>query len=382
MFPNIPATRCRGLGIEAGWRLLTASVLFSLSLQGTACAASLPITLPSQGGDRVKHGAAIARLRSGQLLSCWYAGASERARDTRIECARSRDGGAVWEPAGVPVRPGEVGGNRKSVNKSLGNVVLYEASPGHLQIIYGVVPERRVLGLNICTNWACARIDEKVSQDDGLTWSASRRLVDRRGALPRSRPFIAGRIVYLPYYIEGRQRGVLLAGLSGTVFSRDTASPTPDIGPHVIQPALAGAPDGEVRAYFRDPRSKAIRTAVFVTSAGAWGRLEAANLPNPNSAVEVVETTDRVVLIYNPSTSDRRLLALADSEDGRRFEHGCVLVQGEGEVAYPSSIGTSDGGFAIAYSALDKHEIHFRRFTGAQVSACLAQAPAPGRAPP
>ena len=53
------------------------------------------------------HGAAIAELRSGALLACWYSGDHEEDRSVRILCSRGDTDGASWSAPWTAVAPGD-----------------------------------------------------------------------------------------------------------------------------------------------------------------------------------------------------------------------------------------------------------------------------------
>jgi predicted neuraminidase len=86
--------------------------------------------------------------------------------------------------------------------------------------------------------------------------------------------------------------------------------------------------------------------------------MEATNLPNPNSGIEVVTLQDgRHLLIYNHLGSGetgwgrRGLLNLAISSDGIEWRKVAVLEQEEkAEFSYPAIIQTHDGLVHMTYT--------------------------------
>ena len=70
------------------------------------------------------------------------------------------------------------------------------------------------------------------------------------------------------------------------------------------------------------------------------------------------------MLIYNPSNTNRDVLALARSSDGVHFQAGCnlSLPGAEPGAAYPSVIRGRDGAWRAVYSANAKGRIKFVRF--------------------
>jgi predicted neuraminidase len=367
--PNPPAASVR----RQACALL---VLLSLACPALARAAGqifrAEIPAPAEGEN---HGAAIAELTSGALLACWYSGQHEEDVSVRILCSRGDNEGTVWSAPWTAVAPGDRAIGASAANKSLGNVTLTVTPDGRVWMVHGVIQRRElpVVG-NICKNWVCGRIDARVSADEGRTWSKARRLVDLGGALPRAELKPADGGYLLPFYEETAQRSsiakISLEGSGATLLAT-----WPLQGWRLIQPALLRQPDGGFRVFFRDQQRKGVYTAQFDPKLGAWSKPQITNLPNPGAAVDAFDDgTGRAVLIYNPSSATRDVLALARSGDGVGFRAGCNLsVPGaEAPAAYPSVIRGRDGAWRVVYSARAKGRIEFVRFDSRWLEDCFA----------
>ena len=353
------------------------------ALAGLACAAVAAVcqaqdivraVIPSPAGV-MNHAAAIAELKSGALLVCWYSGRTERGVDVRILCARGSADGARWSQPWTAVAPGERAMGAAGPNKSLGNVTLTVTPKGRVWMIYGVVQSRRwpLVG-ETCTNWACGRIDGRASDDEGRTWAPARRLLDIEGALPRAELKAAAGGYLAPFYEESRQRSVIV------LVRLDDAGPSVrQLWPlkpwKLIQPALAPASDGRFRVYFRDQLRRAVFTASFDPRTGAFAGVRRTNLPNPGAAIDVfADDFGRYVLIYNPSSRSRDRLALARASDGAHFARGCdlSLPASQDGAAYPSVIRGADGDWRVVYSSGPKLRINFVRFSSRWLEKCFA----------
>ncbi|HEY2709758.1 MAG TPA: exo-alpha-sialidase [Caulobacteraceae bacterium] len=328
--------------------------------------------IPSPAGME-NHGAAIAELPSGSLLACWYSGAHEEDRSVSILCSRSNDG-AAWSQPWTAVAPGDQAVGARRANKSLGNVTLTVTPDGRVWMIHGVIQSRfwPFIG-SVCNNWVCGRIDARVSADEGATWSRAKRLVDIGGALPRAelKPVAGGYLA--PFYEENQQRP-LIAKVSLGAEGAKLLSYWRLRGWKLIQPTLAPLGDGRFRVYFRDQRRRGVYTDVFDPATGAWTTPELTNLPNPGAAIDVFDDTGRLVLIYNPSSTTREVLALARSTDGVHFETGCDLSIPSADriAAYPSVIRGRDGDWRAVYSANAKGRIKFVHFSSAWLEECFS----------
>ncbi|MFI4936006.1 MAG: exo-alpha-sialidase [Caulobacterales bacterium] len=321
------------------------------------------------------HGAAIAEMRSGALLVCWYSGLHEENRDVRIVCSRGSNDGSTWSAPWTAVAPAEQAIGAEAPNKSLGNVTLTVTPDGRVWMVYGVIQSRRwpIIG-EVCKNWVCGRIDARVSADEGRTWAPAHRLADIGGALPRAelQPVAGG---YLgPFYEENQQRA-FIARLTLTGTAARLGPIWRLAGYKLIQPALVAKVDGRFRVYLRDQKRQGVYTAIFNPASGRWSDLTRTNLPNPGSAVDAFgDDKGRYVLIYNPSARGRDHLALARSIRGAYFTPGCDLTAPGPKTmaAYPSVIRGRDGAWRVVYSANGKSAIVFARFTSGWLEKCFA----------
>ena len=329
--------------------------------------------IPSPAGME-NHGAAIAQLKSGALLACWYSGKHEEDRSVRILCSRSQTDGASWSAPWTAVAPGDRALGAAGPAKSLGNVTLTVLPDGRVWMIHGVI-QSQVLPIvgEICRNWACGRIDARVSADDGRSWSRATRLIDSVGALPRAELKPTDGVWLLPFYEETAQRSsiaeVSLADAAPAVRSTWLLA-----GYRLIQPALVATKDGRFRVFFRDQQKAGVYAAWFDAQKGAWSGVTLTDLPNPGAAVDAfTDDAGRFVLIYNPSNKTRDVLGLARSADGTHFTRGCDLsMSADAPAAYPSIIRGRDGAWRAVYSASAKGRIRFVRFDSEWLAKCFA----------
>ncbi|MCA9038010.1 MAG: exo-alpha-sialidase, partial [Planctomycetaceae bacterium] len=114
---------------------------------------------------------------------------------------------------------------------------------------------------------------------------------------------------------------------------------------NAIQPTFLQHKDGRLQVLCRTRES--VLTTSFSSDLGkTWSKLQAIDLPNPNSGIEVVTLKDgRHLLIYNHLGSGktgwgrRGLLNLAISDDGLKWKKVGVLEQEEkAEFSYPAII--------------------------------------------
>ena len=124
-----------------------------------------------------------------------------------------------------------------------------------------------------------------------------------------------------------------------------------------IQPTFLRHGDGKLQVLCRTKQS-VVATSFSEDDGETWSELEATNLPNPNSGIEVVTLDDgRHLLIYNHLGSSitgwgrRGMLNLAISEDGKDWRKVAVLEkEAKSEFSYPAIIQTSDGLVHMTYT--------------------------------
>lgn len=368
--PNPPAASALRQALAA---------LAALSLTAIPALAAAPditrAAIPTPAG-MANHGAAIAELPSGALLACWFSGLHEEDRSVRILCSRGAGDGSRWSAPWTAVAPGDQADGAAAPDKSLGNVTLTVAPDGRVWMIHGVIQSSvwPVVG-EMCRNWECGRIDARVSGDEGRTWSRGTRLVDIDGALPRAELKLAPGGWLAPIYEETAQVSAIAeVSLDGETAALEGVWRLD--GWRLIQPALVRQSDGRFRVYFRDQQRRGVHVAIFDPADGAWGDVSRTNLPNPGAAVDAFsDDRGRDVVIYNPSSTSRDILALARSADGAYFTRGCDLSRrgAEDGVAYPSVIRGRDGAWRVVYSSGAKSGIEFVRFTSAWLEECFAR---------
>lgn len=126
---------------------------------------------------------------------------------------------------------------------------------------------------------------------------------------------------------------------------------------NAIQPTILRHPDGRLQILCRTKES-VVSTSFSDDQGQSWSKMEATDLPNPNSGIDGVTLKDgRQLLIYNHLGSGvtgwgrRGLLNLAISEDGKEWRKVGVLEQEQrAEFSYPAIIQSGDGMVHISYT--------------------------------
>lgn len=296
------------------------------------------------------HATTIVETRDGALLAAWFAGVAEGRPDVSIWTAR-RVGGK-WTP---PVKVAE-GTQPDGSRFPCWNPVLFQPKDGPLQLYYKVGP-------NPVGWWGMLRL----SDDNGKTWGAARRLPEG----------ILGPIKNKPVQLKD---GTILSGASaeglkvgpswqihfershdnGASWERIAVAPGPD-APASIQPSILFLPDGKLLAVGRTRNGKVFRT-VSSDQGSSWSPVELTDLPNPNAGTDAITLQDgRHLIVYNHTAKGRSPLNLAVSKDGVTWQAAMVLEdEPKAEFSYPAIIQSADGLVHVTYTwkrQLAKHAV-------------------------
>ena len=282
------------------------------------------------------HSSTIVETKE-TLLAAWFGGSRERSPDISIWLSRY-DGHSWSAPEQVVTGLNE----RWQVRYPCWNPVLFRPKDGPLLLFYKVGPSPE-------TWWGMVM----TSQDNGRTWTKPKRL----------RSNIYGPIRNKPVELES---GWLLCGSSTEnagwrVHIERTKNPlkgwdrTPPLNSAMefgaIQPTILAHRSGKIQVLCRTKQGK-IAECWSDHDGQTWSSMKATDLPNPNSAIDALMLQDgRALLVYNHSPTDRGLLNVALSADGKKWQAALVLESQPGdEYSYPAVIQSRDGLVHVTYT--------------------------------
>ena len=314
------------------------------------------------------HASTIVEARAGTLAAAWFGGSAESHPDVCIYLSRLENG--AWTPSRRVADGVQPEGNRYAC----WNPVLFQPRHGPLLLFYkvGPTPEKW---------WGMV----KTSDDDGATWSETRRLPEG----------ILGPIKNKPIELAD---GTLLCGSSVEQIGGKSwtvhLEATPDlgrtwrsIGPldaggkyNSIQPSILIHADGRLQLLCRS-KEMTLTTSWSSDQGRTWSPLVSSGVFNANSGSDAVSLADgRQLLVYNPrdrgvatpanpkahalggarphvpgATEDwgvRWPLVVSVSRDGRTWLR-CLVLEDQPRkdgYAYPAVIQTRDGRVHITYT--------------------------------
>lgn len=332
---------------RSNWRyesrapVLAGAVLFVLGLGACRGGSPAPPALVHREDLFVQapfaqcHASTVVETGSG-LVGAWFGGSAEGRPDVGIWLSRRT--GKGWS---TPVQVAK-GTSPDGAAEPCWNPVLFSPSRGPLLLFYKAGPSP--------STWRGYLIRSK---DDGRTWTDPE-------------PLPAGIIGPVKNHPVELADGSILCGSSTEDAgwrvhfekTRDqgrTWEKTSPINggekPGLIQPALLETGDRTILALMRSDAGR-----IFSTQSGdggaTWSVPEPTVFPNPNSGIDALTLRDgQHVLVYNPVTEGRGVLAVAVSADAKSWDRVLTLEEEKGaEFSYPAVIQTRDGLIHITYT--------------------------------
>ena len=322
------------------WIMLMVTSLSTRLLMGQGNAIQLQEFIFQEAPFKSCHASTIAETNSG-LVAAWFGGTHEKHVD--VEIWFSRKVGEMWLTP-VSIADGIV----QDVRYPCWNPVLFYSPDSRLFLFYKVGPSPSEW-------WGML----KTSDDDGKSWSASKRLPEGiLGPIKNKPVMISESVLLCPSSTEHDGWKVHMEKYD---LNRDIWSGTEKVDPgsafNVIQPTIFVHPDGVIRILCRSREGYVIGASSY-DDGDTWTDLIATVLPNPNSGLDgVTLNNSRHLLVYNHTGipdgkwgGNRFPLNVALSSDGMQWHASLVLEEEEGEYSYPAVIQSRNGKVHILYT--------------------------------
>jgi predicted neuraminidase len=302
------------------------------------------------------HVSAIAVAGKDKLICTWYAGSREAAPDVAIYSAFFQEKTGTWTEPQVLLDRRQSSAELKRWVRKLGNAVVMNDRRGGLWLFYATM-----LG-----GWSTATLNDKVSRDEGRTWSVSRKLIlspffNLTNNVKNKGLNLSQGAFLLPVYHELLHKfsQVMLVRPEGEIprFEMRRMTQTGK----AIQPALIPQNEESLAAFFRNAAGGGqshILKAESRDEGQDWSGLTATSLPNPDSGFDMIRLAGGAILgAINKSFHDRSNLTLVVSRDeGKTWEVLRVLEDTPGKAyAYPSL--TRAGQYYHLTYSYEKHRI-------------------------
>jgi predicted neuraminidase len=279
------------------------------------------------------HASTIAETPEG-LVAAWFGGTAEGNPDVAIWISRFSEG--KWSiPEMVAYDKND------SLRYPCWNPVLYNVN-NELLLFYKVGPSP--------SEWWG---ELKISTDNGISWSPSRKLPDGIIGPVKNKPVLLnGGVLLCPSSTEdnGWRVHMELTSDYGITWEKTDTLNGRDI--YAIQPAILKHSSGKLQILCRSRHSR-IFSSWSDDKGLTWSNLIPDTLPNPNSGIDALTLADgRHLLVYNHLTEGRNQLNAAISADGITWYAAFLLESDKPgtEYSYPAVIQSDDGLIHITYT--------------------------------
>jgi predicted neuraminidase len=285
------------------------------------------------------HASTLAETPQG-LVAAWFGGTYEKHPDVGIWFSRRTEQG--WSTPREVVNGVQYTGVDGVVKRHpCWNPILFQSPGGPLLLFYKCGP-------NPDAWWG----ELIVSDDNGASWSVSRRLPEGiAGPVKNKAVLLADGRLLCPTSSEDdgwRVHFEWTSDLGRTWTRTGPLNDGKEIG--AIQPSILQHSDGRLQAVGRSQQGKVYET--WSSDAGkSWTPLKLTALPNPNSGTDAMTLADgRHLLVYNHTPKGRSPLNIALSADGVAWSGALVLESEPGEYSYPAVIQSADGKVHVSYT--------------------------------
>lgn len=279
------------------------------------------------------HASTIEEIKGG-FIAAWFGGTDEGNPDVGIWTSRFMNG--KWSKPEEPAN-----GLREGKRYPCWNPVLFN-SGDELLLFFKVGPSP--------SEWWGELI---VSDDNGISWSAPRKLPDGILGPVKNKPVLLGSgILLCPSSSEHDGWKVHMEMTSDFGMTWTMTGPLNDKTISAIQPSVLLHPGGKLQIVCRSKQS-GILSSWSEDKGRTWSRLIPLSLPNPNSGIDAVTLRDgRHFMVYNHLKSGRHMLNAAISDDGIKWKPAALLEnEPKGtEFSYPAVIQSGDGMIHITYT--------------------------------
>ncbi|MFP6046411.1 sialidase family protein [Helicobacter pylori] len=289
----------------------------------------MQLTIPKPNDALSVHASSLINLPNDNLLSAYFSGTKEGARDVKIS-ANLFDGKINrWSEAFIILTKEELSKNAHEYIKKLGNPLLFLHDDKILLFVVGVS-----MG-----GWATSKIYQLESALEPIHFKFVQKLslnpFLNLSHLIKNKPLnTTDGGFMLPLYHELATQYPLLLKFDKQNNPRELLRP--NALNHQLQPSLTPFKDCAIMA-FRNHSFKDSLMLETCKTPTAWKKPTLTNLKNLNDALNLINLNEELYLIHNPSDSSlrRKELLLSKLENSNSFKTLKVLDKAN-EVSYPS----------------------------------------------
>ena len=280
------------------------------------------------------HASTVVETKAG-LLAAWFGGTREKHPDVCIYMSANNNG--IWSTPEL-VADGII---NDTLRYPCWNPVLFKRDDGDVILYYKVGPSPQEW-------WGMY----KISQDDGKTWSAAKKIPDDLLGPIKNKPakINQGKILY-PTSFETPAKWNIYVETSDQDLNNWEKTEIDNNGFNAIQPAILFHKKGKIQMLCRS-REKRIVETWSDDNGKTWTPLKTTSVINNNSGLDALSLNKGLhLLVCNPVEKGRNKLSLLFSTDGKNWNDLMIMEdQPAGEFSYPAIIQGKDGSVHITYT--------------------------------
>jgi predicted neuraminidase len=293
------------------------------------------------------HASTLAVLADGRVAAAWYAGSYEGTADVQIWFS-TRDTQSWSAPRAIATRA-DTAVETGAVARTLGNPVLYARGKRlHLWFVSSSV-----------SGWSGSSINEKFSDDGGVTWSPVKRLVTspffNAGTLVRTRPVaLADGGLGLPIYQELFTRCAewVRIDAAGRIIGKSRLPSPAD----ALQPAVTAIDERRGLGLLRstDKYNGKIMADTTIDGGASWQQSASLPIGNFDTSLALLRLqSGRLLLAANPERRRNLLQLFLSDDDGHNWRSARIIENDPDDRArfsYPALVQATDGRIHLTYT--------------------------------
>ncbi len=303
--------------------------------------------------DIYSHVSSITPAGNNKMACTWYAGSREGAKDVSIYFAIYDEIKGLWTDPVILVNRSRASEELDRYVKKVGNALIFNDSRGNLWLFYATV----TVG-----GWSGTSINYMISQDEGETWTKSRKMLlspffNLTNNVKNKGINLNDGSILLPVYHEFLKKYSQMVrirpGHNGISYEIQKATREGK----AIQPSLIfDESKNLIEAFFRNMGPEGNRYILTSNSddlGESWSELTDTTLPNPNAGFDMIRLNNGAYLgVINNSFNDRGNLSMMISyNNGKTWKVLKVLEDiYKNEYSYPSISRSNSGLYHVSYT--------------------------------
>ena len=241
------------------------------------------------------HASSITAAGKDRMVSVWYAGSREGARDVALYMSFFDEKKNSWSSTEVLINREDSSRELNRYVKKIGNPVIFNDRKDRLYLFYSTVS----IG-----GWSGTSINYKISLDRGTTWTASRKMVlspflNLTNNVKNKGIVLDDGSIVLPVYHEFIKKYSQMVRVWPDTYDIKYEIAKATHEHEAIQPSILPDEEKGLVAFFRNmdsDKEKYILMAESNDIGNTWEGIKSTTLPHPNSGFDMIRLSNGTYL--------------------------------------------------------------------------------------